>query len=188
MPSLISTAKHVCTSQKRKAVFFSIIGGGSLETVVEFYFCTSSLCLPQASAASSFPLVVMLFFFPCYLPFSSRKLRWEQVAMKISQGESAALPVDLARQESWLSLPTNQKQTILSYIDRTLPRLPKALVTLAVVCEEIDFFFFGTYSVTELESICIVWNRHPHNGISRALSLCVREDQWMKHVANHCRL
>lgn len=117
-----------------------------------------------------------------------RKLRWEQVAMKISQGESAALPVDLARQESWLSLPTNQKQTILSYIDRTLPRLPKALVTLAVVCEEIDFFFFGTYSVTELESICIVWNRHPHNGISRALSLCVREDQWMKHVANHCRL
>lgn len=42
------------------------------------------------------------------------------------------LPVDLAKQESWLSLPTNQKQIILSHIDRILQHLSKALVTLAL--------------------------------------------------------
>lgn len=54
-------------SKAQGHLFFSFIGGDSVEAVVEFCFCTSSLCLHQVSAVSSFPFVVVLFFFPCWL-------------------------------------------------------------------------------------------------------------------------
>lgn len=75
-----------------------------------------------------------------------------------------------------ISLPTNQEQAILSYIQRTFWPPPKALLT--VVCQD---RFLGTYSVTELQSVCFVQNRHQHDGSQELFLLCVRDDPWVKH-------
>lgn len=74
--------------------FFSFIGVGSPETLAEFYFCISSLCIPQVSSVVS-PTYPHGTFLPLITFFE--KAVMEAGSLENTLGRS--FPGDLAKQE-----------------------------------------------------------------------------------------